>query len=98
MSEIQFRPFGDTISSDLSAGYEKRNDLLEDVDARWLQMAFQLLYLCPKCIFEKQEAVSPFLKCTMIPDGHHAYLFLKKSDMLYLWNMVRMVRVAGRLE
>lgn len=54
-------------------------------------------WLCQESIFDKQKAESPNLEHAMITDGQSAYPFLKKSNMLFLLNMVQMMKAVGGL-
>lgn len=51
--------------------------------------------LCPENIFERHEEVSLFSKGGMIPDGYQAHVSLEKGELLFLRNVVWMMRAVG---
>lgn len=51
-----------------------------DVERVWLQNCRKALFLTASGIFEKYNCVFLFLRCAMVPEGHHANSFLEKSD------------------
>lgn len=57
----------------------------------------RLSWMRTQRLFARHETILPFLNCSMIPDGHHAHLFSKNDDVLFLQSMVQMMSAVGAL-
>lgn len=58
------------------------------ISIEWLVVTRETLHSCLHGTLDRYDNVSPFLKVPMTPWGHQLYIFLKKDDVLFNYQMV----------